>query len=160
MDFVLSARSTSAIPSALEAAIEQLHDSTAYFTAEPIVEQLLDLMTWPAGDRRLVDNSCGDGAFLCAALNRLLASEPCVDDARIAHLVSGWEIHYFAVAEARSRLARILTSHGRDEARADAIAQKMVVHGDFLLEGPRDATWDCIAGNPPFLRYAHLPSVL
>ncbi|WP_454909706.1 Eco57I restriction-modification methylase domain-containing protein [Variovorax gossypii] len=160
MELVLPGPSTAAIPSALDAAIEQLHDSTAYFTAEPIVEQLLDMMTWPAGDRRLVDNSCGDGAFLGAALKRLLAREPYVDDVRIAHLVTGWADDYFAVAEARSRLARILAAHGRDEGRAAAIAQKMVVHGDFLLKGPREAAWDVIAGNPPFLRYAHLPSVL
>jgi hypothetical protein len=157
MDIVLSAPPPS---SSLVDAIEQLHESTAYFTAEPIVEQLLDMVDWPSGARRLVDNSCGDGAFLGAALKRLLAREPAIDDARIADLVTGWEIHFFAAAEARSRLARILVDHGRDHARATAIAQKMVVHGDFLLEGPREATWDCIAGNPPFLRYAHLPSVL
>lgn len=147
-------------PTALDDAIEQLHESTAFFTAEPIVEQLLDMMDWPSGERRLVDNSCGDGAFLGAALKRLLAYDPLIDDASIANLVVGWEIHFFAAEEARSRLARILAAHGRDEERAAAIAQKMVVHGDFLLKGPREATWDFIAGNPPFLRYAHLPSVL
>lgn len=144
----------------MDEAIELLHDATAFYTAEPIVDQLLDMVTWPAGDRRLVDTSCGDGAFLGAALERLLASEPDISDDRAAHLVQGFEIHFFAAAESRRRLARILVEHGRSEARADAVAQSMVIHGDFLLGGPSAPTWDCVAGNPPFLRYAHLPAVL
>lgn len=145
---------------ALDEAIEQLHDATAFYTAEPIVDQLLDMVNWPGADRRLVDTSCGDGAFLGAALERLLSHEPNIEDSRIAHLVQGWEIHYFAAAESRQRLARILVQHGRTQGRAAAIAEMMVSHGDFLLQGPREATWDCVAGNPPFLRYAHLPTIL
>lgn len=145
---------------ALDEAIEQLHDATAFYTAEPIVDQLLGMVNWPAGDRRLVDTSCGDGAFLGAALERLLAADPTIEDARIAHLVQGWEIHYFAAAESRQRLAKILIQHGRSEENATAVAATMVTHGDFLLQGPRTPTWDCVAGNPPFLRYTHLPAIL
>lgn len=145
---------------ALEEAIEQLHDATAFYTSEPIVDQLLDIVGWPDGGRRLVDTSCGDGAFLGAALIRLLAQSPGVTDAQIASLITGWEIHFFAAAEARQRLARILVDHGRCADTARQLAEAMVNHGDFLLEGPRVPTWDCVAGNPPFLRYAHLPAVL
>lgn len=143
-----------------ELAIEQLHESTSFYTSEPIVDQLLDMLAWPSGSRSLVDPSCGDGAFLGAALRRLLTVESAASDARIAQLVQGWEIHYFAAAEARSRLARILVEHGRDAARAQALAQEMVTQGDFLTQGPQSATWDCVAGNPPFLRYANLPELL
>lgn len=143
-----------------ERAIEQLHNSTSFYTAEPIVDQLLDMLAWPSDSRKLVDPSCGDGAFLGAALERLLTVEPDASDARIAGLVQGWEIHYFAAAEARQRLERILVGHGRSAARAQAVAQGMVSQGDFLTEGPQAATWDCVAGNPPFLRYANLPTIL
>ena len=144
----------------LEDAIDRLHDATAFYTAEPVVDQLLDMLAWPVGDRRLVDTSCGDGAFLGAALKRLLAAEPEISDDRIAHLVQGWEIHYFAAAEARSRLERLLVESGRPNGRARSIAAAMVVHGDFLKEGPKQPVWDCVAGNPPFLRYSHLPQIL
>lgn len=146
--------------SPLSDAIEKLHNATSFYTSEPIVDQLLGMVNWPSGDRRLVDSSCGDGAFLAAALDRLLLAEPDADDERIAHLVQGWEIHYFAAAEARSRLASILMAAGRGAARANAVAARMVTCGDFLLQGPCEPTWDCVAGNPPFLRYAHLPAIL
>jgi hypothetical protein len=143
-----------------EQAIEQLHQATAFYTAEPVVGQLLDMADWPRGGRRLVDASCGDGAFLGVALQRLLDAEPDADSERIAHLVTGWEIHYFAAAEARARLTRILVANGREFALAQATAAQMVVHGDFLTCGPVEPTWDCIAGNPPFLRYTNLPAIL
>lgn len=144
----------------LEDAIEQLHDATAFYTAEPVVDQILGMMQWPQGQRRLVDTSCGDGAFLGAALHKLLSNEPNADDLRIVDLIQGWEIHYFAAAEARRRLEGVLMKHGRQRSRAASIAQAMVTCGDFLLSGPVEPTWDCIAGNPPFLRYANLPLVL
>lgn len=145
---------------ALEEAVERLHNATAFYTAEPIVDQLLGMVTWPCGDRRLVDTSCGDGAFLGAALTRLLAHDPHVTDGRIAHLIRGWEIHRRAAAEARRRLAQILVLHGRSHERATSIAASMVTHGDFLLQGPRTPAWHVITGNPPFLRYTHLPAIL
>lgn len=143
-----------------ELAIEQLHDSTSFYTAEPIVDQLLDMLAWPSDSRSLVDPSCGDGAFLGAALRRLLTIEPGASDARIAQLVQGWEIHYFAAAEARNRLARTLVEYGRSQECAHALAHQMVTQGDFLTQGPQTPTWDCVAGNPPFLRYANLPALL
>lgn len=141
-------------------AIEQLHDATAFYTAEPVVDQLLDMLDWPSGNKRMVDTSCGDGAFLGAALLRLLNAEPAITGDRVAHLVQGWEIHPRAAAEARTRLALILTSHGFSQQSATHTARLMVMHGDFLLAGPTTPTWDCIAGNPPFLRYANLPELL
>ena len=144
----------------LEEAIDLLHDATAFYTAEPIVDQLLDMMDWPNGSRRLVDASCGDGAFLVSALRRLLAERPDVTADEIVHLVQGWEIHYFAVGEARGRLEKLMLSHGFNAHQAKATAARMVVHGDFLKLGPRAPTWDVVIGNPPFLRYANLPEIL
>jgi len=142
------------------AAIERLHEATAFYTAEPVVHQLLAMLNWPAAGRRLVDSSCGDGAFLGAALDLLLERHPAASDDLIARCVQGWEIHYFAAAEARERLARILARHGRTVEAAARLVQRMVVLGDFLTEAPSEPTWDCVAGNPPFLRYSNLPAIL
>lgn len=141
-------------------AIDALHRATAIYTAEPVVDQLLAALDWPRGDRRLVDTSCGDGAFLVRALERLLAVEPDATGRRIAHLINGWEIHYFAACEARQRLASALRRLAPLAGDPDDIAQAMVRLGDFLTQGPRTPTWDCIAGNPPFLRYANVPQPL
>lgn len=141
-------------------AIELLHAATSFYTSEPIVERLLDLVEWPAPRSRLVDPSCGDGAFLGAALRRLLASAPDIDDDLIVHVLQGWEIHYFAAAEARNALAQILVKNGRPAPRAQCLAQSIVVHGDFLIQGPKAPEFDLVCGNPPFLRYVNLPTIL
>lgn len=143
-----------------EAAIEALHASTAIYTAEPVVDQLLDMLDWPNGERRLVDPSCGDGAFIGRALQRLLAAYPAIDDAHLVHVLEGWEIHHFAVSESRARVAGILAAHGRPLAAARELAQLMVRHGDFLLEGPREPIYHAIAANPPYLRFVNVPQPL
>ncbi|ABM96877.1 Eco57I restriction-modification methylase domain-containing protein [Methylibium petroleiphilum] len=143
-----------------ELAIDALHASTAIYTADPVVNQLLDMLDWPNGTRRLVDPSCGDGAFLGRALERLLLAYPNIDDARLSHVIEGWEIHFFAVSEARARVAGVLVTHGRQAADARALAEEIVRHGDFLLEGPREPVYHAIAGNPPYLRFANVPQPL
>ena len=90
-----------------EIAVDELHHATAIYTAEPVVDQLLDALDWPRGNRRLVDTSCGDGAFLARAIERLLEAVPDIDDAHLSHVIAGWEIHFHAVAQARSRIAEV-----------------------------------------------------
>ncbi|MBG6083207.1 Eco57I restriction-modification methylase domain-containing protein [Rubrivivax gelatinosus] len=143
-----------------EAAIEVLHASTAIYTAEPVVDQLLDMLDWPNDDRRLVDPSCGDGAFVGRALQRLLMAYPAIDDAHLVHVLEGWEIHHFAVSQARARVAELMVAHGRSHSAARELAQSMVRHGDFLLEGPREPVYHVIAANPPYLRFVNVPQPL
>jgi hypothetical protein len=141
-------------------AIDALHSATAIYTADPIVTQLLDMLDWPNASRRLVDPSCGDGAFLARALERLLSAYPDIDDAKLTHVIEGWEIHFFAVSESRARLASILVAHGRPAQHARALAEMIVRHGDFLMEGPREQIYHAIAGNPPYLRFVNVPQPL
>lgn len=143
-----------------ERAIDALHSATAIYTADPVVNQLLDAVDWPNGIRRLVDPSCGDGAFLGRALERLLGAFPGIDDAHLTHAIEGWEIHFFAVAEARARVTEVLVAHGRQRDDACALAQVIVRHGDFLLEGPTGPVYHVVAGNPPYLRFTNVPQPL
>jgi hypothetical protein len=53
----------------LSAAIEALHAATALYTAEPVVDVLLDRIGRPDRDGRLVDPSAGDGMFMVRALS-------------------------------------------------------------------------------------------
>ena len=150
------ARFTEQELAARAAAIDALHDSTGIYTAEPIVDQLLDMVDWPSGNRTLVDPSCGDGAFLGRALMRLLAAKPGIEAGAIAALLSGWEIHPEAASEARQRVSALMISSGRTHIVAGDIAARIVRTGDFLLEGPRTPSFHVIAANPPYLRYTNL----
>lgn len=146
--------------SARDAAIDVLHAATALYTQDPIVVQLLDRIAWPAGEGALLDTSCGDGAFLGRALERLLDADPDLSDETLCTRLEGWEIHFFAASEARHRLRRVLIDHGRDPARAHDLSSRLVRCGDFLTEGPRQGHYRAIVGNPPYLRMLNVPSPL
>lgn len=142
------------------AAIESLHSRTAIYTRDPVVSQLLDVVHWPDANRRLVDTSCGDGAFLGAALERLLSGVHGIDDSQVAELIEGWEIHPRAVDDARARLTSILVRHGRADSQATSMAHHIVHAGDFLTQAPGNARYDTVVGNPPYLRMVHVPTLL
>lgn len=144
----------------VEDAIETLHVATAFFTVDPVVDQLLGMVDWPRGDKRLVESSAGDGAFLTAALRKLLAARPNVTNETIADLMCGYEIHAPTVADARGRIEQILVDHGRVRADARAVAAAVVIHGDFVKDCPDGQVWDVCIGNPPFLKMGNVPDVL
>lgn len=137
-------------------AIDALHAATALYTSTPVVEALLDRIGWPDDDGRLLDPSAGDGSFLVSALRRI--PTPAGDlDALVR--VQGWEMHPEAVEHSRGRIVDLLVSRGwnEDEARRGAAA---VAHeGDFLTADPQGA-FRFVAGNPPYLRWGHLPPLL
>ena len=142
---------------AREEAVETLHQLTAIYTHEPIVDELLDSLSWPDGNKRLLDPSTGSGVFLCRALQRLLQARPDIDDAHLVHVLQGWEVHPFAASQARAQVARALRLHGRDPQHAVALADLMVRVGDFLLEANAEDRYSAIATNPPYLRMVNVP---
>lgn len=144
----------------MASAIAELHDATAIYTRDPVVAQLLDQIQWPIGGGMLVEPSCGDGAFLVAALTRLLDHEPALPLADVPTRLQGWEIYPGAAAEARERFAHALHARGATRSDARRIAARVVITGCFLREGPRTASYAAIVGNPPYRRRANLPRVL
>lgn len=143
-----------------EIAIDTLHAATAIYTRHAVVEQLLDMLPWPDGTKRLCEPSAGAGAFLGPALERLLANQPSIDDEGIVEAIEGWEIHELAAAEARVVIAEILRAHGRSATRAVEVARRVVRHGDFLLDRDQRRRFDVIVSNPPYIRMVGLPQPL
>ncbi len=143
-----------------EEAIEALHAATAIYTAAPVVDQLLDRVHWPAGDRSLCDPSSGDGAFLANALHRLLKEEPAATPDRLLSRVEGWEIHRDAAEASRRRIVQVLRDHQWTAGAALDVARRMIISDDFLTGCQGHRTYDILAGNPPYLRYAHVPELL
>ena len=102
----------------------------------------------------MIDTSCGDGAFLGRALERLLDLGRELSDDEPCARIEGWEIHAFAASQARCRIRRVLVEHGHEPARAEAVANRIIRCGDFLTEGPRSGQYQAVVGNP--LTYAWL----
>lgn len=143
--------------SAHELAVDTLHAVTALYTQDPVVVQLLDLIGWPQNGGAVLDTSCGDGAFICRALERLLVLYPEMIDREVCERLQGWEIHPFAARQARSRLQEVLVKTGRSPTKAQQMAESIVYCGDFLTNGPTGRKFAAIIGNPPYLRMPNVP---
>lgn len=140
-------------------AVDQLHNATNYYTNDDVVEQLLDHIDWPHDRGRMIDASCGAGAFVTIALARALAARVFTDE-ELPDFLEAWEIHPFACAQARAGVASVLISFGRSSAAAARLAEKIVHNKDFLTDAPKVATWHYHFGNPPYLRLANVPQLL
>lgn len=140
-------------------AVDALHRATAIYTAEPVVERLLARINWPAERRILADPSCGDGAFIVAAVTKALSSKR-FDDEALCSILVGWEVHPEACTQARARVATTLVAFGREPAQAACTAATIVRNADFLTDGPTSPRFDVIAGNPPYLRWVNVPARL
>lgn len=141
-------------------AVDQLHEATAIYTREPVVDSMLDMVGWPRLECRIADTSCGDGVFLGAALGRLLNRFPNCHYSTLAYQLQGWEVHPFAASQARTRIERMLIEAGAPSHRAKREAQRMIRCADFLTDGPVDEAFDLIVGNPPYLRFLNVPEPL
>lgn len=135
-----------------------------YYTPAPLVRRLLDNAEraghdWRTG--RVIDPSCGGGAFLVEAASRMLATmqgaEPAIAVAALSSRLRGWDIDPFAVwlanlAVEAAALSLVVASGRRlgpvAELR-DALAQFDDASGQFEL----------VMGNPPFGKVKDTPAI-
>jgi tRNA1(Val) A37 N6-methylase TrmN6 len=138
-----------------DVAVDALHAATAIYTKFEVIDPLLRRIGWPTAECSLLDPACGDGAFLIRALCALDLQPN--DTAALARM-RGWEIHPLAVEEARVNVANQLVDMGWTRTIAIDTAERMIVQEDFLApDVPLVEKFELVAGNPPYLRYAHLP---
>ncbi len=139
----------------------------AIFTKPEVTGLILDLAgyrvdTVRLADRRLLEPSCGDGAFLSEAIRRLLASERkhlgAVDwsDEVLSYALTACDINSGFVALAREQVANLLETEGCPAVRAGSLASGWIQHSDFLLTHWPNA-FDFVIGNPPYVRIEDLP---
>ena len=147
------------------AQVERLLHGAAYgevFTRRWVVESLLDLTGYTTdkdlGVMRLLEPSCGSGAFLGPIVERLIASarehgrplESLGDAIRAYDLQSG------QVMASRALCRDLLISEGVEIAVAVEIAESWVQTTDFLLDEIDNRPADVAVGNPPYIRYDDL----
>lgn len=128
------------------------------YTKPWVVDLMLDLAGYTAdadlGGMVAVEPAAGDGSFLVAMVERLMAScrhhERSVTDCASA-LIS-YELDPQAATDTRATLMRVLRHHGLTADDAAFLAATWVRSGDFLLEAPSLPAADFIIGNPPYVR--------
>jgi adenine-specific DNA-methyltransferase len=135
----------------------------AVFTRRWVVEVLLDLAGY-AGRRdlalmRLVEPSCGSGAFLGPAVERLLASA--LEHERplesLGDAIRAYDLQADHVDEAYALCRDLAVAAGGTAEVAEGLAAQWVQHADFLLDHVGDRPADIVIGNPPYIRYDDLP---
>jgi adenine-specific DNA-methyltransferase len=134
------------------------------FTRRWVVETLLDLAGYTV-DRdlaslRLLEPSCGSGAFLGPIVERLIESAVTHghDVADVGDAIRAYDLQQEHVIAARDLCRELLHDAGAPDETADALARAWIHHADFLL--PRaidDAAPDVAIGNPPYIRYDDIP---
>lgn len=117
-----------------------------YYTSARVAEWLCAWAIQDAGDM-VLEPSCGDGAFLEAAMHRYQALGASGEE--IAVRLKGIEIIAAEAKRARDRLKPVLGK----------AAESVVQNSDFFgwWQGTDQPAYDVIIGNPPFIRYQSFP---
>ena len=139
------------------------------FTRRWVVEVLLDLTGYtPDCDLsqvQLLEPSCGSGAFLGPAVERLIASAQHHgrDLASLGDAIRAYDLQAEHVQVCRALCRDLLAAAGELVSAASALAERWVRHADFLIAGLLTGTEidhrpaDVVIGNPPYIRYDDLP---
>jgi adenine-specific DNA-methyltransferase len=110
----------------------------AFFTPAPVAEYVTRWALRSASDR-VLEPSCGEAAFLLAAVDRQAEMALAAPDEPLGDL-AGVELHEASAESARTLMA----AAGAPEAD--------IRQGDFFAVDP-SPTYDAVIGNPPFIRY-------
>jgi adenine-specific DNA-methyltransferase len=132
------------------------------FTRRWVVEVLLDLTGYTTdrdlSQMHLLEPSCGSGAFLGPAVERLIASAQGhgQDLASLGDAIRSYDLQAEHVQICRALCRDLLVAAGEPASAASAMAERWVRPADFLLPGIEDRPADVVIGNPPYIRYDDL----
>jgi hypothetical protein len=145
-----------------------IEERGAIFTRREVVEFILDLAGYtsdrPLHRMRLLEPSFGDGDFLLIVIERLLASwkkgrSKDKPEEAMADAIRAVELHDHTFSGTRAKVIAALEAEGVDGRAAATLADKWLIKGDFLLT-PLPLAFDCVVGNPPYVRQELIPDAL
>ena len=145
-----------------------IEERGAIFTKREVVEFILDLVNYTA-DRplhkiRLLEPSSGGGDFLLIAIERLLKAwskrKGNADPGEtLANAIRAVELHDDTFQATREKVIAMLKVEGLQTKPATTLADTWLIKGDFLLT-PLPFAFDCVVGNPPYVRQELIPAAL
>lgn len=131
-------------------------------TKPHIVDLILDLSGYTddkdLSTLRLLEPSCGTGAFLVPAVRRLLKSarrhhrKP----SQLGECIAAFDIDTEHVEATRKAVEAALNEAGIGNGAAKSLTEKWVRQDDFLLTPLEAESFDAIIGNPPYIRIEQL----
>lgn len=132
--------------------------SGAVYTRRWTVDVILDLAGYTADQdlvgRRAMEPSCGEGGFLCAMAERLIAScrrqkkplSACRDS------ILAYELHASSAEAARRAVVDVMVAARVPTKDARALVENWIKVGDYLADAARLPAVDFVIGNPPYIR--------
>lgn len=131
-------------------------------TKPHIVDLILDLAGYTAGRDltalRLLEPSCGTGAFLVPAIRRLVKSAQRHHrrPSQLDDCVLAFDIDACHVSKTRQAVEMALHEEGVGHETAKNLSERWIRQGDFLLEALDQQSFDTVIGNPPYIRIEQL----
>jgi hypothetical protein len=141
----------------------------AVFTRREVVEFILDLVGYtedrPLGAARLLEPAAGHGDFLLPVVGRLIRSfvarggDLAIADKALGNAITAYEVHENSLVTARTAVGDALQAAGVTASVAQALVDRWLVPGDFLL-APLSPSFSHVVGNPPYVRQELIPDEL
>ena len=130
-----------------------------FYTPKFIVESILDLSGYKEGNvsrKHVIDNSCGDGAFLCEIVDRYcenavnfgLDKDALRDE--LSTYIHGIELEAIEHEKCLRNVTSVAEKYGITGVKWD------IVCGNSLTTTDYDGRMDFVLGNPPYVRVHNL----
>ena len=158
----------------MQEAVERLSVSGAekrgaISTRREVVDFILDLVGYspdmPLYERKILEPSFGEGAFLVPIVERLLDAygrRPAPQRGVVEILgdcIRAVELNDETFRATRERLEGIMSDAGLAMLEVDSLLNQWLVQGDFLLED-LPFSFEYVVGNPPYVRQELIPDIL
>lgn len=131
------------------------HNGRVY-TPNWLVRTILDFGGYSGSDivgKHVIDNSCGDGAFLCEIVDRYCAQYKASDlPLHLQSYIHGIELDQTERDKCVANLNEVVAKYGVGNINWDVIC------ADALAVDKYNGIMDFVFGNPPYVRVHHLES--
>ena len=101
---------------------------------------------------RVLEPSCGDGAFVLPLVDAWLSEKPDFNSADAEFFMRACDISPSNIENLRETARGRLVAAGCARIRANALLSRWFVCGDFLLQ-EFEERFDIVIGNPPYIRF-------
>lgn len=127
-----------------------------------IVEMILDLAGYTSNrdlaTMKLLEPSCGTGAFLVPAVRRLVRSMRAHNrkPSQLGSCLLAFDIDLDHIEATKKAVEVALNEEGIGNGTAKSLAEQWVRHDDYLLAPIEPGSFDAVVGNPPYIRIERL----